>query len=485
VTENPARPGDSDDVMERLRAADPAAGADLDLEQTWATVRARTALTDGSADVVDDLAAARARRNKTWMVRVASVAAGAVLFGGGGYAIGHAGNDGAPSAETGTLIGTGNPRDATAAGQSAGLVTPGTTSQSAPGVGTAYWGGGRTVFHASGLSDVAGSAKGWAYNPSSAFSKATVTRVAKALGVSGEAKLFEGMWSVGATDGSGPSLLLQPDGMASVKFYDPSKDPFACRGVAAPAAGVVPGAPGGTTPDKTNPTGGIAEPAPAPDCTPGDVPPAPAGTAAIARAKTILASLGVDVGSFEFETSNGGQDALSYVSAFQVVDGQRTGTSWGLSLAAAGVQSLDGWLAPMVSIGSYDIVSEQDAVARLSDPRFGAGYAGGPVPLVLGTKAAVAPDGTTSAGSGGASASGDGSVSSQPAPTLPPVLPPGSAISWPLENVTIVKAHLGLAAYSQTDGSQTLLPTYRLSSADGRAWTVIAITDQHLDFSAR
>jgi len=76
-------------------------------------------------------------------------------------------------------------------------------------------------------------------------------------------------------------------------------------------------------------------------------------------------------------------------------------------------------------------------------------------------------------------------VSPVPAPTLPPLLAHGSAISWPLEDVTIVKAQLVLTLYTQADGSETLLPTYQLSSADGRAWTVIAVADHHLDFSAR
>lgn len=478
---------DSDDVMARLRAADPAAGAELDLERTWAVARERAAQ---PGVVVDEVAAARERRNKTWLVRVASVAAGALVFGGGGYAVGHAGTGTQHSSGSTTLAGKGNPAPASAgSGTVSGALAPGGAAQSASGAGRpsgtdssfGYWGG-RTVFHAQGLAAAAGTAEGWTYDARAAFSKESAAKIATALGVQGPATLVNGAWTVGATDGTGPSVMIQPDGMASLRFYDPSRDPFACGGGVAKGSGAVqgssvgPAAPAGTVPEKTNPTAGVRQPVPPPDCVPGDVAAAPTGDAAIAKAKTVLTSLGIDVGALAFEVNDGGQDALAYVSAYQLVNGVRTGSSWGLSLAAAGVQSLDGWLAPRVSLGSYDVVSEQDAVSRLGDPRFGAGYNG--IAIEAGGLKVASP-GTAAGGSDGVA------VSPLPAPTVPPLLAPGSAISWPLEDVTIVKAQLVLTLYTQADGSETLLPTYQLSSADGRAWTVIAVADHHLDFSAR
>ena len=482
---------DSDDVMARLRAADPAAGAELDLERTWAVARERAAQ---PGVVVDEVAVARERRNKTWLIRVASVAAGALVFGGAGYAVGHAGTGTQHSSGSTTLAGKGNPAPASAgSGTVSGALAPGGAAQSASGAGRpsaadssfGYWGG-RTVFHAKGLAAAAGTAEGWTYDARAAFSKESAAKIATALGVQGQPTLMNGAWTVGATDGTGPSVMIQPDGMASLRFYDPSKDPFACGGGVAKGSSVPPAASAGTVPEKTNPTAGVGQPVQPPDCVPGDVAAAPTGDAAIAKAKTVLTSLGIDVGALAFEVADGGQDALAYVSAYQLVNGVRTGSSWGLSLAAAGVQSLDGWLAPRVSLGSYDVVSEQDAVSRLGDPRFGAGYngiaigAGGLKVASPGTAAGgTATGGTATAGSGGVA------VSPVPAPTLPPLLAPGSAISWPLEDVTIVKAQLVLTLYTQADGSETLLPTYQLSSADGRAWTVIAVADHHLDFSAR
>jgi hypothetical protein len=472
---------DSDDVMARLRAADPAAHSDLDLDPAWAVLRDRTA---AGGVVVDEVAAARARRNRTWLVRVASVAAAALAFGGGGYAVGHAAG-GAPHASgTSTLVGKGNPALASAGtGAVPGPIAQGTGSQSASSAGrpsatdSAFgYGGGRTIFHASGLAAIAGSAEGWTYDARAAFSKESAAKIATALGVLGQPTLVNGAWLVGSTDGTGPFVMIQTDGMASVKFYDPSKDPFACGGGVTKGSAVAPAGPASVAPGTTRATSGSL-PAPAPNCVPGDVAAAPTGDAAIAKAKSVLASLGVDVGSLTFEVSDGGQDALAYVSAHQLVKDAPTGMSWGISLAAAGVQSLYGWLAPLVSLGSYDVVSEQDAVSRLSDPRFTAGYGGGIVMDAGGMK--LASPGTAAGGSGSVA------VSPAPAPTVPPLLAPGSAISWPLEEVTIVKAKLALAVYTQTDGAETLLPTYRLSSADGRTWSVIAIADHHLDFSAR
>ena len=477
---------DSDDVMARLRAADPAAGAELDLERTWAVARERAAQ---PGVVVDEVAAARERRNKTWLVRVASVAAGALVFGGAGYAVGHAGTGTQHSSGSTTLAGKGNPAPASAgSGTVSGALAPGGAAQSASGAGRpsaadssfGYWGG-RTVFHAKGLAAAAGTAEGWTYDARAAFSKESAAKIATALGVQGQPTLMNGAWTVGATDGTGPSVIIQPDGMASLRFYDPSKDPFACGGGVAKGSSVPPAASAGTVPEKTNSTAGVGQPVQPPDCVPGDVAAAPTGDAAIAKAKTVLTSLGIDVGALAFEVADGGQDALAYVSAYQLVNGVRTGSSWGLSLAAAGVQSLDGWLAPRVSLGSYDVVSEQDAVSRLGDPRFGAGYNG----IAIGAGGLKVASPGTAAGGTATAGSGGVAVSPVPAPTLPPLLAPGSAISWPLEDVTIVKAQLVLALYTQADGSETLLPTYQLSSADGRAWTVIAVADHHLDFSAR
>jgi CheY-like chemotaxis protein len=192
------------------------------------------------------------------------------------------------------------------------------------------------------------------------------------------------------------------------------------------------------------------------------------GDAAEAMAREVLASLGVDADGFEYEVmSDTGIAQLVQVTAYQVVDDQRTGLAWSVSLVGDGVQSLWGSLAPLVDLGAYDVVSPRAAVERLTDPRFGS-TGGGMMPF-------AAADMARSAESG---------IAVDPAaePTVPPTATAGP-IAWPVEDVTITSARLGLAFTSLPDGAAVLLPTYELSSDDGRTWTVVAVADDELDFS--
>lgn len=104
------------------------------------------------------------------------------------------------------------------------------------------------------------------------------------------------------------------------------------------------------------------------------------------------------------------------------------------------------------SLGSYPVVSEVEAVDRLSDPRFAG--------AVLGS----ARDGRP------------------PAPTgTTPV--PGGPIVWPVDDVTIVSATLTTARYPLSDGQVLLVPAYDLSDGEGGRWTVLAVDEEHLDFA--
>jgi len=153
-----------------------------------------------------------------------------------------------------------------------------------------------------------------------------------------------------------------------------------------------------------------------------------------------------------------------------VVDGQRTGGAWSFSFVSSGIQSLYGSLAPMVELGDYDVVSPTDAVARLTDPRFGPSY-GGMMPL---------------AAQGDDTARSSAEIAPEPSeePTVPATPDAGSPLAWPVQHVTIVSARLGLASTSLPTGAAVLVPTYELSDADGAVWTVIAVADDDLDFDA-
>ena len=355
-----------------------------------------------------------------------------------------------------------------------------------------------TVFTASGLSSAGGSAEAFSFDAGQAFSEQTITEVAAGLGVEGTPTLQDWMWTVGPNDGSAPSVQLFADGTASVYYYDPTKDVWRC--VTSPeealrleeqAAADGEATQGGAADDAVEPSeGGAVEPSegdgspaqvdPPPDqiepdfgggvspepCTEQDLGAAPKGDAAIAVLRGTLDAIGLDPGDFEFVTEDYGDDTWTYVTAYQVVDGQRTGMAWGASLSGAGLQSLNGSLAPTVPLGQYDVVGPQEAVLRLSDPRFGSS-GGGYYPL--------AGDGATRAMEDTATA---------PTPSVPAPVTPGARIAWPVSEVTITQARLGLAMHTQPDGAVLLVPSYELTSNDGAIWSVIAVADSHLNFAA-
>lgn len=350
------------------------------------------------------------------------------------------------------------------------------------------WFGGRTVFRTDGLEGAAGSARAWAFDATGVADAATAARVAQALGVAGEPREEWGQWVVGPNDGTGATVQLVVDGQASLWFYDNAWDPSLCEsgvpktlddtagaepGVAEPEA-AEPGAEG----EVVEPGDGLASlevpapsvPAPADPsvCDPAST---PTGDAAVERARELVAGLGVDLAGYEFTVADDtGIAGLVGVTGAQVVDGTQTGLGWFVQLAGTGVQSLSGPLAPLVELGTYDHVSADEAVQRLNDPRFGASF-GGVMPLAA----------TARAADGDASASIDAPVDE---PTVPAVPSPGDRVPWPVQEVTITSARLGVTQLATPDGAVLLVPAWELTAADGNAWSVVAVVEDQLDLGA-
>jgi len=165
------------------------------------------------------------------------------------------------------------------------------------------------------------------------------------------------------------------------------------------------------------------------------------------------------------------------VAANQVLDGSRTGVAWWASFTGAGLQSLSGSLATLVELGDYPVVGAAEAVTRITDPRFGTigGFS-------------ILP-----AARGGAVLEGDVAVEAEalpevlpvePSPTEPPAPPAaGSPVRWPVEDVAITGAELGLAQWNTTDGANLLVPAWELAAEDGRTWTVLALAEDALDMN--
>lgn len=463
----------AEELVARLRAADPAAQAEPDLTALRAAVdAARAADAEAPARVVavpDELAARRARRWTGWPARVAGVAAAAVLLGGGGYALGaaHDGDSGGDLVAGGAAPAISLQNGAGADGGSSENLTEaqGTGPKTADvprvagGGDSAFWSGsGRTVFTASGLSSDPTSLRGYGFDSVGAFTQDAIARAAAALGVPGTPELRDGSWVVGPDDGTGPSVSLYPDGTVSLSYYDPGKDPYSCVATTK-VGGAEPASPGGSTSDVV----------PVPDpCQQRDLGAAPEGDAAAAVVRDTLSALGADPASFELTVDHSADSPeWTYVTAFGVLDGQRTGLSWNAQLTGAGLQSLYGSTAALVDLGEYPVISPVEAVQRLTDPRFGSGYFG---PLFR------ANDGLVGAAT-------DTAVAPEPVtPTVPPSATPGTVVAWPVDHATIVQARLGLALQTQPDGVALLVPSYELTSDAGDVWTVIAVADSSLDF---
>jgi hypothetical protein len=479
----PVADGAADEAYDRVRAADPAASATPDLAAIAAkdeTVRAHlgdslgaatttapgalgdaTGVTPSGEEGTDELAIHRERKRRRvpLLGAVAAGVAGVLAFGVGGYALGNAAGAGGTADASAanapiTLEGAAGAQGAgpEAASDSAALGADARASVM-PG-----WFGGRTVFQASGLGADGTTAPAWAYDAAGVFSAESAARVAAALGVAGEPRQEYGAWTVGPNDGTGASVSLQPDGLASVSFNDPGKDPWACAVVAVPEPGV--------EEMQTDPQAG---------CGQKDLGAAPAPDAAISTSKDVLASLGLDPAAFEYTTeSYDGEGKILAVSAAQVIEGQRTGNAWSLTYSGAGLSSLYGSLAPTVSIGDYAVVSPTAAVERLGDPRFaGAGM------IAYGRSSTMVP--LDDVASDIATIEPEAEMAP---PTVPPTAGEGAAVSWPVRQVTITEARLGWAVHYQADGGAILVPSYELSDAEGSTWSVIAVADDELDFSA-
>ncbi|MBD5786172.1 hypothetical protein IF650_08275 [Cellulosimicrobium terreum] len=474
TTSDPNRPGDQhdDEAFARLSAADPAAGQVPDEDAIRATVAAQVPLgavpggTGEAGDPVggprDELAARRARRRRA-PLQVAAAVAGVLVVGGAGYAFGASGLGGsAPSSMSDTAVGSaadapielqeGSGAAPAQDGAADGAMRNESADSAGASVDSSYAGGwwGRTVFHQDGLPTDRSSAQGWAYDAAAVVSADTARRAAEVLGVEGEPVEDHGGWFVGAPDWDGPVVSLQADGLASLSFNDPTKDPWTCLESLA----------GGDPVDE----GAVDV------CTEPEHGAAPAGDEAESTLRDVLVDLGVDADAYELAVDEQGEtgieegdtdDRSTYVSAYEVVDGQRTGATWSGTFSGAGLFQLYGSLAPRVSLGSYDVVSAAEAVERLGDPRF---TTGGPV------------------------AYGDGAAESRAVepeeiPTVPSTVTPGSPIAWPVADVTITDARLGLAVQYQSDGAAVLVPAYELTDARGTSWSVVAVVDEQLDFS--
>ncbi|WP_263117841.1 hypothetical protein [Cellulomonas sp. RIT-PI-Y] len=431
-----------DEAFARLRASDPAAGAELDRDALRHEVDRRTA---APGEPGEDAVVRPLRRRPARWLQVAAAVTGVAVVGGAGFWAGR-GSDPAVTAAAPAI----SLEQRTGANESlAADAAPGTSD-------LRMWSPGRVVFTAADtLGDDADSARAWGLDAQAVYSADTVSRVATALGVAGDPVQQDGSWLIGAQDGTGPSVSIYSDGTASVSYYDPSRDPWNCT--------ATPAAESGSADDA-----GEMSIDPVAPCEPQDGT-APSGDDALAALRDAMTAVGVDPADFQFAEPESYDGPSTYVTAERVVDGQATGLQWSATVVADGLQSLNGQLAPLVELGEYDVIGAASGVQRMADPRFGSGYSG-VMPLATADGAAVREDGVSS------------SAAPAEASTTPPTVQPGSPIDWPVQRVTITEARLGLSQVTQSDGSVLLAPAYEFTGDDGGTWGVIAVADSALSF---
>ncbi|PFG44433.1 hypothetical protein ATJ88_3157 [Isoptericola jiangsuensis] len=468
-----------DEAYDRLTGADPADGTttregvlrakvdaltggrtDDSPRETVPGTAAHATPTGTPAAPPDELAHRRRRRTAGL---VAAAVAGAVVLGGGGYAVGAATADGAAPASDAlppvTLGGAGPqganemaPAPAPAGRVAAdGLAAENSTvaGDSATSYDTAVpsWFDGRAAFSQEGLSTSGTEAAAYAYDATDVATKDGAARAAAALGVAGEPRWDWGSWSVGPQDGDGPTLWLSADSTAYLSYHDPAADPWRCETASAQELAEMeqPAIDGDQV--CTEPEGNVS------------------AKKAVAGLRDVMERLGVDPDGFEFEPSQDGEPGTRWVTAHEVVDGQRTGATWSATVSTEGIAWLDGFLAARTELGTYPVVSPAEAVERLGDPRFGQNL--WPVTLgpTLETRFMVEPQDS--------------------GPTTPPAPPTaGDPLPWPVSDITITDARLGLAQEHRTDRATLLVPAYELSDADGNVWTVVAVADDALDLGS-
>jgi len=180
-----------------------------------------------------------------------------------------------------------------------------------------------------------------------------------------------------------------------------------------------------------------------------------AATDAISTATQVLSGIGVDISTVEYQLDE--TDGRTGVSAWQLVDEQRTQLGWRLVFESDGtVLKASGFSSGLEAVPDYPIVGAASAVTRSQQSPWTALPASPITGPADGMAEPVTPA-TTAAG----------------VPT----------VQLSLSAVDVVSAELGLAQYWQADGSILLLPSWILTGADGSTWSLLAVAEPAVSFA--
>ncbi|MDQ3527308.1 MAG: hypothetical protein M3424_05405, partial [Actinomycetota bacterium] len=203
---------------------------------------------------------------------------------------------------------------------------------------------------------------------------------------------------------------------------------------------------------------------------------APSHADAIVQAQEFLALTGVDVTKYEFQADSYGtasvdvsaQDTTQDTTGDTARDmGMGMGPQLYLTVTAAGIANAGGQIGEYHSLGDYPVISAVEAVERTRDSRFSS-------PGMLQVPEA-------DEGNAGIWADMDEQMMEQQG--TPTVIGSGDPVPFPVTEATVVEATLTTGLYMTMDGSQLSVPAYVLVDEQGRHHTMIALTDEALDFT--
>ena len=308
-----------------------------------------------------------------------------------------------------------------------------------------YWGGGNVFRVADGLADEAGSAPGYRFTTDGVNLRAAARVVADQLGIRSDIKQSGDGWVAGKDDGTGPSLWVSGDSIAGWSYSDASRNPWGCTDTRGAAA-----------------SGSNAEVMPEPTvCEPESQP--ISRDEAQKRAAAFLQAVGVSDNEVDWEV--GGDDFTTFVTAWQLVEGQRTQLSWSFTFDNEDIVYASGHFAAPEKIGPFPTVGAATAVNRSQQVKW----------MPFGPTAVMDPTMVYPA---------DSSVSSLPeVEGAQPAAATEGKVTINYSPITVTGAEPTVTQYWQPDGTLLLLPAYTLTTKDQGVWVVIAVADSAVTFA--
>lgn len=429
----------NDEFLERLAVNDPAHAGEPDLSRIKARVDAHTA-----PNVVP--MTRRSQYGRT--LRVAAAIGVLALAGGIGFAGGtyRAGNEGQSP-----LAVSSNDGSATAPGLDVGRQGVGVGGGMAPEsskVAGDYFGGywGSVILKpGDGVTNTAGSAASYRFAADDVDAKALAVAIAKSLGISTDGlQPQDGGYAINDDKGAF-NVYVGGDSMQWFNGYVNARSPWNCGNLY-----------GG---DSKEPSAAEQEAAQAKCDTEW---PTPSKGDAIAAAKKVFASLGLDLSDGAQYSAYSYSSRLMTVVMTPVVDGMPVGQTWQAEVGRDGVFSVYGYAARIVKADNYPTVGARDAALRSELRKW----------------QAFGPQQVFDANTAGNVTSTDGTAPVVRTKDGKPMLQ-GS-----ISEAVVTGAQRSVMQVYLADGTSMLMPAWTYTAKDGSRWQMLAITEDYIDWQS-